>query len=178
MKAMAEGDLDAAREQMDKLAKKIAKNEMTEQEKQQLAKQLNSIQKKMNDLATQKNKEEMLKKLGEDGKLDTESLEREMSQLRQENEKLKDLQKLANKLNQCQQCMKAGDASARGKGDGPSRRSDQRNVPRRQGTQRLARCIAEYEGCPGRDDQGARRGRARAGRHLKGWKWRGGWSAL
>jgi hypothetical protein len=109
MKALADGDLESAREQMDKLAKKMAKNELTEPEKQQLAKQLNSIQKKMNDLAVQKNKEETLKKLGENGKLDPEALEREMAQLREENEKLKDLQKLANKINQCQQCMKAGD---------------------------------------------------------------------
>ncbi len=111
MKALSEGDLDSAREQMDKLAKKMAKDELTEQEKQQLTKQLNNLQKKMNDLAVQKNKEETLKKLGENGKLDPEALEREMAQLRQENEKLKDLQKLANKLNQCQQCMKAGDAA-------------------------------------------------------------------
>jgi hypothetical protein len=109
MKALSDGDLDSAREQLDKLAKKMAKDELTEQDKQQLAKQLNNLQKKMNDLAVQKNKEETLKKLGENGKLDPEALEREMTQLRQENEKLKDLQKLANKINQCQQCMKAGD---------------------------------------------------------------------
>jgi hypothetical protein len=163
MKALAEGDLDSAREQMDKLAKKMAKNELTEQEKQQLTKQLNNLQKKMNDLAVQKNKEEMLKKLGENGKLDAEALEREMAQLRQENEKLKDLQKLANKINQCQQCMKAGDSAGAQKAMGQAAdqisemaRDDKEMNDLRDALQSMkdareamAKAVDEIEPCPG-----------------------------
>jgi len=60
-------------------------------------------------MANQTQKEDMLKKLAQDGKLDQEALERELKQLKQDNEKLKDLQKLADKMNQCQNCMKSGD---------------------------------------------------------------------
>jgi DNA repair exonuclease SbcCD ATPase subunit len=163
MKALAEGDMESAREQMDKLAKKIAKNELTEQDKQQLAKQLNNLQKKMNDLANQKSKEEMLKKLGEDGKLDSEALERELSQMRQENEKLKDLQKLANKLNQCQQCVKAGDTAGAQKAMGQAAdqigdmaRDDKELNDLRDALQNLkdardamTKALDEVEPCPG-----------------------------
>jgi septal ring factor EnvC (AmiA/AmiB activator) len=109
-KALADGDIDKARDEAEKLAKKLANNEMTAEEQQQLGKQLNDLQKKLGDLAGQKNKEEQLRKLAAEGKLDPDALERELQQLRQENEKLQDLQKLADKLNQCQQCLKSGDA--------------------------------------------------------------------
>lgn len=108
-KALADGKLDQAKDELDRLGKKLLKNELTEQEKDQLAKQLNDLQKKLDSLANQRNKEEQLKKLHEEGKLDADALKRELDQLKQDNEKLKDLQKLAQKLNQCQKCMKAGD---------------------------------------------------------------------
>lgn len=109
-KALADGDFDKAREEAEKLAKKLNNNELTRDELQQLGKQLNDLQKKLGDLAQQKNKEEQLRKLAAEGKLDQEALERELQQLRHENEKLQDLKKLADKLNQCQQCLKSGDA--------------------------------------------------------------------
>lgn len=108
-KALAEGDLDKAKDELSKLAKKLGNDQMSEQEKKQLAKQLDNMQKKLSDLAKQSNKEEMLKKLAQEGKLDQEALERELKQLKQDSEKLKDLQKLADKMNQCQNCMKSGD---------------------------------------------------------------------
>lgn len=107
--ALADGDVDKAKDELTKLAKKLANDELTEKEKQQLAKQMDNLQKKLGDMSHQKKKEDLLKKLAEEGKLDPEALERELAQLKQDNEKLKDLQKLANKLNQCQNCMKAGD---------------------------------------------------------------------
>ncbi|MFL5329839.1 MAG: hypothetical protein ACJ8C4_13095 [Gemmataceae bacterium] len=110
-KALSEGDLEQAREELDKLAKKMQAGEMSDKDKENLAKQMNNIQKKLQDLSQQKDKQEMLKKLADEGKLDPEALEREMQQLKQDNEKLKDLQKLANKMSQCQQCMKSGDMS-------------------------------------------------------------------
>jgi hypothetical protein len=108
-KSLGDGNLDKAKDELEKLAKKLANNELTPKDKEQLAKQLNNLQKKLNDLANQTQKEDMLKKLAQDGKLDQEALERELNQLKQDNEKLKDLQKLADKMNQCQNCMKSGD---------------------------------------------------------------------
>lgn len=110
-KALSEGDLDKARDELDKLAKKMKDGALTKKDEEQLAKQLEGLQKKMEELAKQKDKQEQLKQLAKEGKLDPEALERELQQLRKDNEKLKDLQKLANQLGQCQQCMKAGDAA-------------------------------------------------------------------
>ena len=83
----------------------LTANQLSEQAKEKLAKQMNELEKKLQDLSRQKNKEEMLRKLAQDGKLDPEALERELQQLRQDNQKLDDLKKLANKLGQCKKCM-------------------------------------------------------------------------
>jgi hypothetical protein len=107
--ALADGDLEKAKEELDKLAKKIEKNELSDKEKEQLQKQLENLEKKLQNLADQKQKEEQLKKLAQEGKLDAETLKRELQELKKEGEKLKDLQKLANKLGQCKQCMSQGD---------------------------------------------------------------------
>jgi hypothetical protein len=104
--------MDKAREELSKLSKQLKNGELSEKDKEKLAQQMNGLQKKLQELSKQKNKEEMLKKLAEEGKLDPEALERELAQLKKDNEKLKDLQKLANKLNQCQQCMKSGDMAS------------------------------------------------------------------
>ncbi|MBX7105323.1 MAG: hypothetical protein K1X57_14665, partial [Gemmataceae bacterium] len=109
MKALSEGDMDKGREELEKLTKRIAKNELSEKEKEQLGQQMKQLEKKMSALAQQKQKEELLKKLGQDGKLDPEALERELAQLKKENENLKDLKKLAEKMGECQQCVKSGD---------------------------------------------------------------------
>jgi hypothetical protein len=109
-KALSEGDLEQAKDQLDKLMKKLQNNELTEKEKEQLGKQLDALAKKMDNLAQQKDKQEQLKKLAQQGKLSPEALEREMDKIKKENEKLKDLQKLAQKLGQCQKCMQAGQA--------------------------------------------------------------------
>lgn len=109
-KALAEGDMEQAKKEMDKLAKKLEENKLSEKEKNDLAKQLDDLSKRMDRLAQQKDKEEQLKKLHQEGKLDAEALQRELDQLKKDTEKLKDLQKLAQKIGQCQQCLKSGDA--------------------------------------------------------------------
>jgi hypothetical protein len=108
-KALSEGKLDQAKEELEKLAKKMQNNELSRKEKEQLAKQLEDIQKKLERQAQQKDKEEQLKQRAREGKLDAETLKRELDQLKKDNEKLKDLQNLANKVGRCQQCLKKGD---------------------------------------------------------------------
>jgi len=108
-KALAEGDLEQAKDQLDKLTKKLENNELNEKEKEQLGKQLDDLAKKMDRLANQTNKQEQLNKLAQQGKLSPESLEREMEKIKKDSDKLKDLQKLAQKLGQCQQCLQKGD---------------------------------------------------------------------
>src|SRR4051812_26001865 len=95
-KALAEGDVDKAKQELDKLVKKMENNELSDQEKKDLAKQLDDLQKRMDRAAEQQAKQEQLKKLAQDGKLDPEALQRELDKLKKDNEKLTDLKKLAN----------------------------------------------------------------------------------
>lgn len=111
-KALADGNLDKAKEEADRLAKMLQKNELTEQDKNDLAKQLNDLQKKLDDLSKQADKENQLKQLAKEGKLDAEALQRELDKLKADNEKLKDLQKLAQKLAQAEKNLKAGDTDS------------------------------------------------------------------
>jgi hypothetical protein len=117
--ALAEGDLEKAKEQLDKLTKKLQHNELSEKDKEQLAKQLDDLQKKLDKLAEQKDKQDQLKKLAQERKLDAEALQRELEKIKKDNEKLQDLKKLAQKLGQCQKCLQQGDAgqAARALGD-------------------------------------------------------------
>jgi hypothetical protein len=107
-KALSEGKLEQAKEELQKLTKKLKNNELTEKEKQQLAKQMKDLQQKLERLAEQKDKKDELKKLNEQGKLDADALQREMKQLEEESQKLKDLQKLAKQLGRAQQALQNG----------------------------------------------------------------------
>ncbi len=108
-KALAEGDLEKAKEQLDQLAKKLQNNELSEKDKENLSKQLDDLQKKMDRLSEQKDKQDQLNKLAKEGKLDAEALQRELEQLKKDSEKLKDLKKLAAKLSQAQKALKEGE---------------------------------------------------------------------
>jgi septal ring factor EnvC (AmiA/AmiB activator) len=113
-KALSEGKLEEAKEELQKLTKKLKNNELTEKEKQQLAKQMKDLQQKLERLSEQKDKKDDLKKLHQEGKLDADALQRELKQLEEESQKLKDLQKLAKQLGRAQQALqngKAGDAA-------------------------------------------------------------------
>jgi hypothetical protein len=109
-KALSEGDLEKSKQELEKLAKKLQNNELSEKEKNDLSKQLDDLQKKMERLAEQKDKQDQLKKLAQEGKLDADTLQREMEKLKKDSQKLQDLKKLAQKLGQCQKCLQQGDA--------------------------------------------------------------------
>lgn len=104
-KALSEGKMDQARQEIEKLIKKVQNNQLTEKEKQQLQKQLEDLQKNLERVAQQKDREQQLKQAN----LDPETLKREMKILDEEKKRLQDLQELANKLGNCQQKLKEGD---------------------------------------------------------------------
>jgi hypothetical protein len=107
-KALSQGKMDKAREELERLNKRLRNNQLTEKEKELLSKQLEKIKNKLDRVAKQKDKEDKLKKAN----LDAETLKREMNQLKKENDKLKDLQDLAKQLGQCQKSLKEGDTQA------------------------------------------------------------------
>jgi uncharacterized coiled-coil DUF342 family protein len=115
-KALAEGKLEKARDELQKLTKKLKNNDLSETDKKQLAKQLKDLQNQLERAADQKDKKEQLKKLHEEGRLDADALRRELKQLEEDAQKLKDLQKLANQLGQCQQALQKGNNSEAARG--------------------------------------------------------------
>ena len=108
-KALAEGNLEKARQELERLGKKVQSNQLSATEKRQLAKQLKDVAKQLERHAKQKDKEEQLKQLAREGKLDKEALKREMKRLQQDSEKMKDLQKLAQDMAQSSKRLEEGD---------------------------------------------------------------------
>ncbi|MFN4258673.1 MAG: hypothetical protein ACK4RK_05205 [Gemmataceae bacterium] len=107
-KALSEGDMDKAQEELDRLSKKLKNNELTDKDKEQLQKQLQDIHEKLDRLSRQQDQREQLEQLAREGKLDPETLERELERLQRENEQLKDLEELSRELQECQKCMNEG----------------------------------------------------------------------
>jgi hypothetical protein len=109
-KALAQGDMNKAKDEMDKLAEKMRNNELTDKEKQDLKDKLDQMKDQLQKLAQNKDKEEELKKLAREGKMDKETLQRELDRLKQENEKLQDLANLADQLAQARDALEKGDS--------------------------------------------------------------------
>ena len=111
-KALSQGNLEQAKEEMEKLSKKLKENRLTAQEKEQLAKQLKKLQEELERAAKQQDKIDQLKKLHQEGKLDAEALKREMQRLQQDSAKLQDLQKMADQLGQVRKNLQQGNGDA------------------------------------------------------------------
>jgi hypothetical protein len=111
-KAMNEGDLDKAREEIEKLAKKLEEDKLTDKEKEQLQEQIDDVKDKIQRLAEQDKEEARLEELARKDGADADDIRRQLEQLRKNNDKLKDslkdLQEIADELQLCQQCLKQG----------------------------------------------------------------------
>lgn len=113
-KALAQGKLAQAKEEIEKLAEKMKKNELTAKEKEQLAKQLKDIEDNLKRLAQQKDKEEQLKKMIQEAKAnkrDAEALERELDQVQKEKKNLKNMEDLANAIGQARKAVQGNDGN-------------------------------------------------------------------
>jgi hypothetical protein len=103
-KALSQGRLDKAKEEIARLNKRLQNNELTAKEKEQLKRQLEKMKDNLERLAQRKDKEQQLRQAN----LDPETLQRELNQLKKESQKLKDLQDLASQLGKCEKCLKEG----------------------------------------------------------------------
>jgi hypothetical protein len=115
-KALSEGKLDKARQEIERLAKKLKDGSMSDKEKKQLERQLEDLQKKLERLAQQKDKVDELNRLHKEGKLNAEALKREMEQIKQDAKKLENLEKLAKSLQQVRQNLEDGKSVDAGQG--------------------------------------------------------------
>jgi hypothetical protein len=115
-KAMKEGNWNKALDEIKALQDKIAKGDMSEQDKQNLQKQLEQMKEKVAK-ANEANKEAMenLKKQVEEQKQKGDlakagELQQQLDKMQQQNQQpMENMEKLAEQLQQCENCMKQGD---------------------------------------------------------------------
>ncbi len=122
--ALKKGDMEKAMKELKSLSKKLRDDELTPEEKAQLAKQLEELRKELDKMLgarqelAQKQKElqkqiDQLKKQGKHaqaGELQQrmDQLQKQMDAMDRQNPQMEQLQKLADKLGQCAQCVKQG----------------------------------------------------------------------
>src|SRR5205823_4026973 len=110
--ALNQGDLEKAQKEMQALADKLKKNELNAEERKQLEKQLDEMQKKLNDAAEQNQLKDKLQKDLADGKLTKEDFDKQMGKAGEQAEKMKDLKDIAKKLEESKDAMGKGDDKA------------------------------------------------------------------
>jgi len=117
-KAMKDGDLNKASEEIEKLAKKLEENKLNDKEKEQLNKQIEDVKEKIKQLTQLDKQEEKLEELSRKHDPEGDDAKRQLEQLRKNKAKLednlKDLQDIADELQQCQQCLKQGKSGQAG----------------------------------------------------------------
>jgi len=114
--AVAKGDLKQAADELKKLQDQLENSKLTDQQKADLAKQLEQMKDKLNKLAEShkavqddlKRRADQMRKAGQTA--DAEKLEQQLRQLQNQAPQMQELQNLANKLGQCTQCLKQGNA--------------------------------------------------------------------
>lgn len=114
--AMKRGDWARAREELKRLNDQIAKGDLTEEQKKQLAEQLGKMADKLNQAAdahreAMKSLERQIKEQREQGDLaKANELQQKLDQLRQQAPQMGPMQKLASQMRDAQQAMEKGDA--------------------------------------------------------------------
>jgi hypothetical protein len=111
--ALAKGDLQKAKEDVEKLEKKARDKKLDPKDQQQLKDQLDQMEAKLERMKKEQDeKKQKLKDLIEKAKRenrDADSLERELKNLEQEQKLTPEMQELANAIKGCKQCLDAKD---------------------------------------------------------------------
>lgn len=113
--AMKEGDFQKALNELKDLQKKLENNKLTDEEKQQLTKQLDQLKNKLEQMvdAHQQAKTDLEKAIEDRtkaGDLDgAGKLQRQLDQLNSMNDQMSQMQQMASSLSQCSQCLSKGD---------------------------------------------------------------------
>ena len=113
-KAVSRGDFQKAMKELDKLKQDLADGKLSDQQKAEMAQQLDQMKDKLQKLAdaqkaAEKDLEDRLNKARQAGNQDEAGkLEEQLDKLRQQGPQMDKLQDLAQKLGQCSKCMKDG----------------------------------------------------------------------
>lgn len=114
-KALKNGDMKQAMEELKNLQEKLRNGEMGEAEQKQMAQQLDKMKEKLEQVAqkhedAKRDLQERIKQLEREGKrAEAGELQRKLDQLQALDQQMQKLQELADKLGQCQQCLQQGD---------------------------------------------------------------------
>jgi chemotaxis protein histidine kinase CheA len=113
--AVKQGDWKKAMEEIDKLRDKIAKDDLSPEDKQQLSDQLEKMKNKLAEAAQQQRDtmEELKKQIEEQKKqgnlAKAGELQQKLDQMQQQQQQMDQLDKLAQQMAQCQDCLNKGD---------------------------------------------------------------------
>jgi len=112
--AVAKGDFQKAVEELKKLENDVAKGKMTDQERRQLAEQMEQMEKKLQKMADahRRAQEDLQKQIQQAKEMGQEQqaqqLQEQLAQLQRQQPQMQQLQDIAQKLGRCAQCMKDG----------------------------------------------------------------------
>ncbi len=113
--AIRQGDFKQAMEEVAKLQDKVAKDNLTPEEKQQLTEQLEKMKDKLAEAAQQqRDAQDQLQKQIDEQKAQGNlakagELQQKLDQMQQQQQQMDQLDKLAQQLGECQNCMNNGD---------------------------------------------------------------------
>jgi hypothetical protein len=116
-KAMKQGDFETAVEELTKLKEKIESGNLSDEEKEKLASQLEQIKSKMDQMkqaheeAKESLKEQIRKKQEAGDNQAANDLQNKLDQMNQMNEQMSQMDQLAQKMGECSECMKQGDSA-------------------------------------------------------------------
>ena len=109
--ALSKGDLKKAEDELDMLRKKVKNKELSPEDREKLAKQMEKMQEQLQQLTRDKERKEKLEKMIDEAKKegrDAESLERELEALNEQSQQGSETaEKLAEQLRQASQSMSA-----------------------------------------------------------------------
>ena len=115
-KAIKDGDFKQALEELKKLQQRLQNDDLTDEEKKQLAEQMEQMQKKLEQLVAaheqaKRDLEEQIKqKMAAGDLVEAGKLQQKLDQLSRQNEAMNRLQQMANQMGQCADCLKNGNA--------------------------------------------------------------------
>ncbi len=114
LRAVARGDVKEALKELEKIKADLANNRLTDQQKQDLAKQLDQMQKNLDKMIeahrkAQEDLKKQIEQIRQSGQTEqADKLEEQLMKLQQQLPQMNKLQDLSQKLGQCSQCIKEG----------------------------------------------------------------------
>jgi hypothetical protein len=119
-KAMKQGDFKTAVDELNKLKEKIESGDLSQEEKENLAKQMDQIKEKLDEMKRAHDQavndlEEQIKRKRAAGDNDAvNKLQNKLDQLNQMNDQMSQMDQLAQKMGECAQCLKQGNSAEAG----------------------------------------------------------------